>query len=616
MRFISLSIVITGLLYASVALTQFPPGPPIPQAPQASAVNAEGAAVFQRECASCHINPSLDSRAPTREALAGRTADAIVAALTDGAMRLQGVRLSVAERRSVSAFLTAATTQRPPAAVAAESAAMCKTATRVSDPNAGQHWNGWGGTATNTRFQTAEQSGLTAAQVPNLKVKWAFGIEGVVQFRVQPVVAGGRVYVASETGAVYSLDAKSGCTYWVFRAESGIRTAISVGPNAVYFADAKSNAYAVDAATGRQLWIRKVEDHPSARATGAPTLHEGKLYVPITGVAEENTLSRPDYECCTFRGSVTSLNAETGAVIWKAYTVDEPKPRGKSSTGAQLYGPAGGGIWSAPTIDARRGLVYVATGNGYADPAQGTTDAVVAFDLQTGKLKWASQVAKDNWGMGCGNGPVKNPNCPETVGPDYDFSASPILATLASGRQLIIIPQKSGIGYALDPEKEGALVWKYQAGRGSGIGGVWGATVDAQQAYFAVADQRTPAPGGLHAVNLETGARVWYTPPKAPLCVTGPGCSAAQSAAVTAIPGVVFSGSADGGLRGYSTKDGSIIWEFNTNKEFETINGVKAKGGSMDMGGPAVVGGMLYVSSGNGGIVGMPGNVLLAFGLE
>jgi len=610
MRIICLWIVVTGLLFAGIALTQAPP------APQASAANAEGAAVFQRECASCHINPSLDSRAPTREALGGRTADSIVAALTDGAMRLQGARLSVEERRSVSAFLTAATAQRPPAAVAAESAALCKTPTRVSDPNTGQHWNGWGGTATNTRFQTAEQSGLTATQVASLKVKWAFGIDGVVQFRVQPVVAGGRVYVASETGAVYSLDAKSGCTNWVFRAESGIRTAISVGPRAVYFADARSNAYAVDVVTGRQLWIRKVEIHASARATGAPTLYEGRLYVPITGVAEENTLSRPDYECCTFRGSVTALNADTGDVIWKSYTVDEPKPRGKSSSGAQLYGPAGGGIWSAPTIDARRGLVYVATGNGYADPAQPTTDAVIAFDLQTGKLKWASQVAKDNWGMGCGNGPVKNPNCPETVGPDYDFSASPILATLTSGRQLIVIPQKSGIGYALDPEKEGALVWKYQAGRGSGIGGVWGATVDAQQAYFAVADQRTPAPGGLHAVNLETGERVWYTPPKAPLCNAGPGCSAAQSAALTGIPGVVFSGSADGGLRGYSTKDGAIIWEFNTNKDFETVNGVKAKGGSMDLGGPAVVGGMLYVSSGNGGIVGMPGNVLLAFSVE
>jgi polyvinyl alcohol dehydrogenase (cytochrome) len=610
-RIISLSIAIAGLLFAGLALTQAPPPP------QGTPANAEGAAVFQRECASCHINPPADSRAPTREALEGRTADAIVAALTDGAMRLQGARLSVAERRSVSAFLNAATAQRPAATVAAEAASVCKSAPqRNSDPAAGPSWNGWGGTVTNTRFESAEQSGLIAAQVPNLKLKWAFGVDGVVQFRVQPVVVGGRVYVASETGAVYSLDAKTGCTYWIFRAETGIRTAISVGPRAIYFADAKSNAYAVDVSTGRQLWIRKVETHPAARATGAPTLYDGRLYVPITGVAEENTASSPNYECCTFRGSVTALNADTGDVIWKSYTVEEPKPRGKSSAGAQLYGPAGGGIWSSPTIDAKRGVVYAATGNGYADPAQPTTDAVVAFDLQTGKLKWASQVAKDNWAMGCGNGPVKNANCPDTVGPDFDFSASPILATLASGRQLIVIPQKSGIGYALDPDKEGALVWKYQAGHGSGIGGVWGATVDAQQAYFAVADQLTPAPGGLHAVSLATGERAWYTPPKAPLCGTGRGCSAAQSAALTSIPGVVFSGSADGGLRGYSTIDGSVVWEFNTNRDFETVNGVKAKGGSMDLGGPAIVGGMLYVSSGNGGIVGMPGNVLLAFGLE
>ncbi|HLQ77347.1 MAG TPA: PQQ-binding-like beta-propeller repeat protein, partial [Terriglobia bacterium] len=586
-------LLVAVLLIACVALSQAPP-PPNP--------NAEGAALFQRECAGCHVNPAADSRAPSRDALSGRMTDAIVAALNDGAMRLQGMRLSVAERRSVAAFLTAGTNQRPATTLAAESASLCKVSPlRIPGPETPPTWNGWGGTVTNTRFQSAQQAGLTAAQVPNLKLKWAFGIDGVVQNRVQPVVSGGRLYVASEAGAVYSLDARTGCTYWIFRAEAGIRTAISVATGAVYFADAKSNAYAVDLATGRQLWIRKVEDHPSSRATGAPTLYEGRLYVPITGVGEENTASRPEYGCCTFRGSLSALDAKTGEVIWKAYSVDEPKPRGKSSTGTQLYGPAGGGIWSAPTIDARRGVVYVATGNGYADPPQPTTDAVLAFDLQTGKLKWASQVAKDNWGLGCGNGPVKNPNCPETVGPDYDFSASPILATTASGRQLIVIPQKSGMAYAMDPDKGGDLVWTYQAGKGSGIGGVWGAAVDGQQAYFAVADQRTPAPGGLHAVNLETGQRVWYTPPKAPICTSGPGCSAAQSAALTSIPGVVFSGSADGGLRGYSTKDGAVIWEFNTNREFETVNGVKAKGGSMDLGGPAVVGGMLYVDSGNGG---------------
>jgi polyvinyl alcohol dehydrogenase (cytochrome) len=318
---------------------------------------------------------------------------------------------------------------------------------------------------------------------------------------------------------------------------------------------------------------------------------------------------------------VSALDANTGEVIWKAYTIpDAPKPRGKSSAGAQLWGPSGAGVWSSPTIDSKRGVIYVATGNGYSDPQQKTSDAVIAFDLKTGKMKWASQVTpKDVWVLGCPPRPGQpaNPSCPEDVGPDFDFAASPILTTLPNGRDLIVIPQKSGVGYGLDPDREGEMVWQYRFGKGSAIGGVWGAAVDQQQAYFAAADYMTPAPGGLHAVRLDTGERAWYTPPPAqPLCAGASVCSTAQSAAVTVIPGVVFSGSADGGVRAYSTKDGSVLWEFNTNKAFDTVNGVKANGGSMDGPGPIVVDGILYVTSGNGGLVGRSGNVLLAFSLE
>jgi polyvinyl alcohol dehydrogenase (cytochrome) len=504
----------------------------------------------------------------------------------------------------------------------AANAGMCATQTPMSNPAAGQHWNGWGNGPTNTRFQAADQAGLTAAQIPSLKLKWAFGLEGATSSRSQVAVAGGRLFVGAETGMVYALDAKTGCTYWTFKAPNPVRTAISVGPRqpsgyAIYFVDLTATAYALDAATGQQIWARKVEDNPGAKGTGSATLHEGVLYVPVSGVNEENTASRPASECCTFRGSVSALNAQTGAVIWKSYTIEEtPQPRGKSTTGAQLWGPAGAGIWSAPTIDARRGLVYVGTGNGYADPPTKTSDAVVAMDIKTGKIKWASQVLpNDVFVVGCNN--PANPNCPKASGPDHDFSASPMIATLPGGRELLVIPQKSGIAWALDPDKEGAVVWKYQAGRGSAVGGVWGGSVDQQNAYFGVSDYLTPAPGGLHAVSLATGERVWYTPPSNPrLCGTVANCSAAQSAALTTMPGVVFSGSADGGIRAYSTKDGSVIWLYDTNKSFETVNGVQAKGGSMDAAGPTISGGMVYVPSGVGGLVGRPGNVLLAFGVE
>jgi polyvinyl alcohol dehydrogenase (cytochrome) len=510
---------------------------------------------------------------------------------------------------------------------ATPSPGMCSSTPSMSDPATGSRWLGWGAGIANTRYQPSPQSGLAASDVPKLKLKWAFGIPDAMQHRSQPAIAAGRMFFGSAPGIVYSIDAKTGCTYWTFKAQAGVRTAVSVGEYkaggasgyAVYFTDANANTYAVDAMTGKQIWTRKLEDHSAARGTGAPILHDGQLYAPVAGVAEENVAARPQYECCTFRGSVSALDANTGAVIWKAYTITEtPKPRGKSTSGAQLWGPAGAGVWSSPTIDVKRGSVYVATGNGYSDPPQLTSDAVIAFDLKTGKMKWASQVTpNDVWILGCGGrGQGPNPNCPEKIGPDYDFAAAPILASLPNGRDLIVVPQKSGVGYALDPDKEGAIVWQYRFGRGSGIGGVWGAAVDPQQAYFSAADYLTPAPGGIHGVRLETGERVWYTPPKPPLCGTSAGCSAAQSAAPTVIPGVVFSGSADGGIRAYSTKDGSIVWEFETNRDFETVNGVTAKGGSMDGPGPVVAGGMLYVTSGNGGLVGRPGNVLLAFGLE
>lgn len=435
--------------------------------------------------------------------------------------------------------------------------------------------------------------------------------------------------MGSQAGEVYALDASTGCTHWIFHAGSGVRTAISVGPfvtarksgYAIYFADARARAYALDADTGKQIWSRKLDDHPAARATGAPILHDGRLYVPLSGVSEESIAAKPDYECCTFRGSVTALDARTGAVIWKTYMVDEPKPRGKSSTGAQLYGPAGVSVWSAPTVDPKRGLLYVATGNAYAEPQPQTSDAIVALSLETGKIRWVNQIfPADVWIMGCdqqssGGNPKagENPNCPKHVGPDYDFSASPILVARSDGRDVLVVTQKSGVGYALDPENGGKRIWEYRWGTGSPIGGVWGAAVDEHSAYFAVADIVSPTPGGVHAVDLITGKRVWYRPPDKPLCGSGQGCSAVQAAALTTIDGVVFSGSHDGAIRAYSSKTGEIIWTYDTNRHFDTVNGVDAKGGSIDGPGPVVTGPMLYVTSGNGGMFGLPGNVLLAF---
>ena len=577
------------------------------------AADPDGAALFSTWCASCH-NGAENSRAPSPTVLKERSPLAVLSALTAGGMRSQGARLNGLERRAVAEYLTG---KKLEGDVSGASAGLCASRPNF-DPSAGPSWGGWSPTTSNARFQPGSQAGLTAEQVPHLTLKWAIGFPDATSAWTQPTVAGGRLFTGSQNGTVYSLDAKSGCIYWTFSAASSVRAPVTIGPRTgtesrLYFADTASNVYALDAATGRQIWTRKIEDHPLSRITGAVTLYENRLYVGVSSF-EETQGNNPRYECCTFRGSLSALDAKTGAVVWKTYLVPEPKPLSKSAAGTTLWGPSGAGIWSAPTIDAARGVVYAGTGNTYTPPQLATSDAVVAFDLKTGSIKWTRQVTpKDIFGGWCRSGST-DPNCPGEVGPDFDFGNAPILTKLRSGKDLIVIGQKSGVGWALDPDNQGAVVWQYRAGVGSTLGGMeWGSAVDGENAYFPNSDISREKPGGLHAVNLLTGERAWYAPPPAPKCGGGRNCNGAQTAAITVIPGVVFSGSNDGAIRAYSTKDGSILWEYDTNKEFKTLNGVPAKGASMHGGGPAVVGGMLYVNSGYGDHGGRPGNVLLAF---
>ncbi len=501
---------------------------------------------------------------------------------------------------------------------------LCEARTELAD-DAAARWNGWGPDVTNTRFQNAEAGGLTGDDVAGLTLRWAFGLPREGSPRTQATVIGGRLFTASQAGAVYSLDARTGCTYWSFETEAGVRSALSVGPHtfedgheghALYFVDRAANVYALDADTGTLLWKRLIEDHTAVRATGALTLHDGRLYVPLSGVTEAMSGSSPNYPCCTFRGSLTAIDATDGTVLWRTFTVPEPQRRGTSSAGQPLYGPAGVGIWNAPTVDEKRGLIYSATGPAYSGPPVDTINAIVAFDMETGEMRWVNQMLPgDVWLAGCVEND-DNPNCPDDLGPDYDFSASPILTSLDDGRDIIVVPQKSGMVWALDPDNDGELLWSYRAGPGGAIGGVWGSAVGDGQVYVAVGGYNNEVTGGLHAVHLESGERAWYTPPQPLLCAAGQGCSQTQSAAVTAIPGAVFSGSADGGLRAYSADDGRVLWTFDTNVSFDTVNGVPANGGSIDGPGVVVAGGMVYALSGNAGFVGRAGNVLLAFSVE
>lgn len=581
------------------------------------AQTADGAAVFARECRSCHTG-APDTRAPAPDVLAKRSPEAILTALTAGGMRPQGGRLTGAERRAVAEYLTG---RKLGGDVTGALVGRCSTVPPLVVPADAAAWTGWSPTNTNTRYQSAEHSGLTEQNVPKLKLKWAFGFPDATSAWSQPTVAGGRLFVGSQNGTVYALDAKSGCIMWTFAAKSGVRNAPLFGPRTgggsgytLYFGDTGANVYAIDAATGTQLWMAHVDEHPFARVTGSPTLDGSRLYVPVSSL-EETAAGQPGYECCTFRGNIAALDTTSGSVLWRTYMVDEPKPVGQNAAGTTLHAPAGVGIWSSPTVDRKRDLVYVTTGNTYSGTtAAPLTDSLVALDPRTGTIKWSRQFTAGDV-FGCRAGSV---NCLEKAGPDFDFGTPAILATRKDGKDVILLGQKSGMVYAVDPDTQGERLWEYRAGVGSIWGGVqWGMATDGEQLFIPVSDIRNPQPGGLHAVNITTGERVWYQPPPALKCTPGtPTCNAALISAPSAIPGVLFSGSNDGGLRAHAAKGGTVIWEYDTNQDYTTLNRVRASGGAIQGPGPTIAGGMLYLNAGYGDHLGRPGNVLLAFGTE
>ncbi|MGH9349730.1 MAG: PQQ-binding-like beta-propeller repeat protein [Vicinamibacterales bacterium] len=572
-------------------------------------------ALYTKSCGACH--DGADVRAPDRQALKLRTPDAILASMVGGSMIVQARDLSLAEKRAIAQFLgTPAPREAPP------EPALCLPAP-LGDVAAGPRWTGWSADLENTRFQ--QHPGLSADEVPRLKLKWAFGFPGAVVAYAQPAVAAGRLFVGSSSGVVYALNAKTGCAHWSYFAPAAVRTAISIGTvpgvgaprPAVFFGDLKATVHALDASTGTPLWTRQVERHPAARITGAPALHGDRLYVPISSW-EEASGAKEGYECCTFRGSVAVLDTADGRLIWQAYTIpDPPRPTRKTPKGTQLWGPSGAAIWMAPTIDVARRAIYVGTGNAYSEPAGDTSDAILALDMDTGKIRWTRQITpNDVFVMNCREG---NTNCPDEVGPDFDFGSSPILRRTPAGRSILVVGQKSGVTYGLDPDKAGAILWQFRAGKGGPLGGIeWGMAADEERVYIPVSDLLEPAdaPRGLFALRIATGEQVWHAPAPALTCAGGRGCVGAQSAAITAIPGIVFAGSIDGHMRAYSTRDGRVVWTFDTARDFETVNRVKARGGSIDAAGPVVVDGMLFTNSGYGMWRGKPGNVLLAFEVE
>jgi len=604
----------------------------------ADAAPPSGEAIYVGRCAKCHDRPG-ETRAPARSVLENLTVERILDVMTTGTMKPQASGLSASERKVLASFLSSK--HASAAAGPATTLGQCPAGHAFSIPMDDRPWSGWGADPRNSRSQPAAIAGLGPADLPRLKLKWAFGFPNDQHAMSQPSIAGGRVFVGSETGTVYALDAATGCTYWSFKADGTVRTATSVATmtfpspvinqppsmrTLVFFGDQNGYVYALDAGTGALRWKVRADSHEAEIITGAPKYHDGRLYVPVSSY-EEGAGADSKYACCTFRGTIVALDAFTGHSIWQTYLVEEPKQIGVSKRGVKMFGPSGVAVWSSPIVDAERSAMYVATGDNYSQPASAMSDAAVALDLATGRILWHQQLRPDDmWNLAC-VGEDKT-NCPEDAGPDYDFGATPVLATAAGTKQrVVLMGQKSSEVYALDPDREGTVVWKKKLGTGGLLGGIqWRFAADDRNVYFPLSDvvvidepgkPRRLDPkkgGGLFALDLATGAERWHAPPSD--CGARPQCSPAQSQATTVIPGAVFSGAMDGVMRAFSTEDGRLLWSFDTVRNYKTVNGVPARGGTLDASGPIVAGGTLLVTSGYPRMGGLPGNVLVALTID
>ncbi len=572
-----------------------------------------GISAFERECTKCHGNAAVE-RAPSPAAIRQMPPERIYAAMTTGVMQTQAANLNDEQKRRLAEYMGGRPLGSAALGDASQMPNRCPGEAALPDPSKSPAWNGWGVDVHNTRFQDAAGAGITPAQIPSLKLKWAFGFPLGVSAFGQPSVAAGRVFVGSDIGYVYSLDMRTGCVYWSYQTKAAVRTAVTIGligqrnahRYAVYVGDMQANVYALDAASGALLWTKRVEDHFSARITAAPTLYQGRLYVPVS-TSEGFSASTLDYPCCTFRGSVVALNAETGDQVWKAYTIPEPKPTRKNSIGTQLYAPSGVAVWNSPTVDAKRHAIYFGDGDSATEPAPETSDSILAVDMDSGKLLWHFQAEPNDATLGGCFGKNKTDNCPNSPGPDWDFGASPILKTLPSGRDVLLAPNKSGIVFALDPARKGAVVWKTDISEKKGTRStnlVWGGSADRQNLYVGLVT------GELVAVQMETGEKLWTTH------LAQPGSRVSYAAASSAIPGAVFIGGTDGKVHALASADGHELWSYDTARDFSTVNQVPAHGGSIGSIGPTIAGGMVFIGSGYSVTSGIPGNVLLAFAAQ
>ncbi len=595
-----------------------------------------GRRLFDKSCSTCHDNPATN--APSRDALTQMSKESIMITMEFGKMQPMASHLSKNERGLIAHYLDGNSSNQ----YEWLDTSRCTTPVPADgDVVVG----GWGLGLENRRYMPGAISGIDQQNVGKLELAWSLALPKVADMRSQPAIIGDTLYLGDKAGRLYAIDRSTGCVHNSTKIISGIRSAMTVatqggGKRMLVFADSLANVYAIDPLSLEKIWQTRIAINKYSIVSGSITYFDGTLYVPVSSY-EVAAASSPDYVCCTSHGAIVALDIEDGGILWRWDATPEATPQGLSSAGRQFWGPSGASVWSTPTIDAERNLLYAGTAENLSHPVTDTSDAIVALDLDDGSLRWAFQaLADDVWNAACLSG---GDNCPENEGPDFDFGASVILATQESGKQVLLAGQKSGEVFALDPDADGAVLWRNKIGQGSSNGGIhWGMALDGNRLLVPMADPERNEPGyvarpGLYALNISDGSIAWSSPArrrcdfdysKTPLVgleSTRSGstqtlqeqyeCSYyyGNSAAALATNGVVFSATLDGMVRAYSTTNGAILWQAETAIPFNGTNGLSGHGGAIDVAGQIAAEGWLYVLSGYSMFGQLPGNMLLAF---
>lgn len=583
-------------------------------------------ALFAEHCARCHTDPE-NREAMRLTAMARLNPAHVLFTMTNGVMKPQAEGLDFGQMLEIAQFITGAREPWVP-----EPDAFCAERTPDTHPVIGR----WAVTETSSAALPEGVSGIHAGNVNSLRLAWAFGLPDVADARSQPGLTEDSLFLAATSGHLFALDRESGCIRWHSTPPAPPRTALTFGTvrgaAALFYGDMEAHVNAVDALTGAPLWRVDASVSEHTMLTGAQIQHDGRLIVPVS-LYEVGLAANPRYECCRSHGAVLALSADSGARLWTTPTTAPATARELTAAGVQSYGPSGVPVWSTPTVDARRGLIYVGTGQNASLPATEYSDSVLALDLETGAVVWHFQaIAGDAYNMACDQRPP-GPNCPKWRGPDHDIGAAVVITRDAAGRERLIVGQKSGDVYALDPEDQGRMLWQRRVGAGSALGGVhWGLAVSDGVIYAPVSDPPYPIPNyrpapGLYALAVDDGGLLWESPVRRG-CETNlfeyfgrdtlyPECSFfyGLSAAPLVVNDLVFAPALDGRLRAFAREDGRVAWSAETIRPYRTVNGVEAHGGAMDVAGVQAAGDMLYVQSGYAQFGQLPGNVLLAFTL-